>query len=65
MCGALGIAWDPGMLSWPGGRRETDGVWAPDWWGGGGGGRRARTPPPPPPPPPPPRGRGGEAPGGA
>jgi len=33
LCGALGIAWDPAMLSWEPGRRETDGPWAPHWYG--------------------------------
>ena len=33
LCEALGIAWDPAMLSWEPGRRETDGVWAPHWYG--------------------------------
>jgi len=32
LCAALGIAFDPHMLSWPAGRRETDGVWAPAWY---------------------------------
>ena len=32
LCGALGIAWDPAMLAWPAGRRDTDGVWAPHWY---------------------------------
>ncbi|MFG2040874.1 HAD family hydrolase [Dactylosporangium sp. NPDC048998] len=32
LCAALGVPWDPGMLSWPAGRRETDGVWAPHWY---------------------------------
>jgi len=32
LCAALGIAWDPAMLSWPAGRRATDGVWAPYWY---------------------------------
>jgi hypothetical protein len=32
LCGALGISWDPGMLSWEPGRRETDGVWAEHWY---------------------------------
>ncbi len=32
LCGKLGIAWDAAMLSWPAGRRETDGVWAPAWY---------------------------------
>src|SRR4029079_11229842 len=33
LCPALGIAWDPAMLSWVPGRRETDGVWAAHWYG--------------------------------
>jgi hypothetical protein len=32
LCAALGIAWEPAMLSWPPGRRETDGVWADHWY---------------------------------
>ena len=32
LCGALGIAWDPAMLSWAPGRRDTDGPWAPHWY---------------------------------
>lgn len=32
LCGALGIPWTDEMLSWPGGRRKTDGVWAPAWY---------------------------------
>lgn len=32
LCSALGIAWDPAMLSWAPGRRETDGVWAAHWY---------------------------------
>jgi hypothetical protein len=32
LCAALGIPWDPAMLAWPAGRRETDGVWAPHWY---------------------------------
>ena len=33
LCAALDVAFDEGMLSWPPGRRETDGVWAPAWYG--------------------------------
>jgi hypothetical protein len=33
LSGALGIAWDPAMLSWAPGRRATDGPWAPHWYG--------------------------------
>ena len=32
LCAACGIAFDPAMLAWPPGRRETDGVWAPAWY---------------------------------
>jgi hypothetical protein len=32
LCGALGIPWTPEMLTWPAGRRATDGVWAPAWY---------------------------------
>ena len=32
LCGALGIAFDPTMLAWPAGRRDSDGVWAPAWY---------------------------------
>ena len=32
LCAALGISWDPAMLSWHPGRRETDGVWAKHWY---------------------------------
>jgi hypothetical protein len=32
LCAALGIAFDPAMLSWPPGPRNTDGVWAPYWY---------------------------------
>ncbi|PNH08681.1 Branched-chain-amino-acid aminotransferase-like protein 2 [Tetrabaena socialis] len=53
LCAALGVPWDPAMLSWPAGPKPYDGLWA-DWWyrnthkstggwlGGGGwcGGRR-------------------------
>ena len=33
LCEALGIAWDPAMLGWAPGRRESDGPWAPHWYG--------------------------------
>ena len=32
LCAALGIPWDPAMLRWERGRRETDGPWAPHWY---------------------------------
>ena len=32
LCVALGLAFDPAMISWPAGRRASDGVWAPAWY---------------------------------
>lgn len=32
LCDALGIPFSEKMLSWPAGRRESDGVWAPAWY---------------------------------
>lgn len=32
LCKALDIPWTVAMLSWPAGRRDTDGVWAPAWY---------------------------------
>jgi Sulfotransferase domain len=32
LCDALGLPWTDAMLSWPAGRRKTDGVWAPAWY---------------------------------
>lgn len=32
LCARLGIAFDAAMLSWPAGRRASDGVWAPHWY---------------------------------
>lgn len=32
LCVALGIEYTDEMLSWPAGRRATDGVWAPAWY---------------------------------
>lgn len=31
LCSALGLPWEPAMLSWPAGPRPFDGLWAP-WW---------------------------------
>ena len=33
LCAAVGISFSESMLSWPAGRRATDGVWAPAWYG--------------------------------
>lgn len=33
LCAALDIAFSERMLSWPAGRRASDGVWAPAWYG--------------------------------
>lgn len=32
LCARCGIGFDPVMLSWPAGRRASDGVWAPAWY---------------------------------
>jgi hypothetical protein len=32
LCRAVGVEFDPAMLSWPPGLRETDGVWAKHWY---------------------------------
>lgn len=33
LCEAIGLEFDPAMLSWPAGPRPYDGVWAPHWYG--------------------------------
>lgn len=32
LCSAIGLSWDPAMLSWPPGARPEDGAWAPHWY---------------------------------
>ncbi len=32
LCAALGIPFNDAMLSWPPGKRDSDGVWAPYWY---------------------------------
>ena len=32
LCAALGIDWDPAMLRWDKGFRDTDGIWAAHWY---------------------------------
>ena len=32
LCAALGITWDPAMLRWERGLRDTDGLWATHWY---------------------------------
>jgi hypothetical protein len=32
LCGALGLEFQPAMLSWPPGPKPEDGVWAADWY---------------------------------
>lgn len=32
LCDAIGLAWDPAMLSWPAGGHLSDGVWATHWY---------------------------------
>jgi hypothetical protein len=34
LCAALDVPFDPAMLAWPPGRRDSDGVWAPHWYDG-------------------------------
>jgi hypothetical protein len=34
LCAALRVPFDPAMLSWAPGRRESDGVWGPYWYEG-------------------------------
>jgi hypothetical protein len=33
LCARIGLAFDPGMLVWPPGRRASDGVWGAHWYG--------------------------------
>lgn len=33
LCEAIGLAFDPSMLSWPAGPRSEDGIWARHWYG--------------------------------
>jgi hypothetical protein len=33
LCAALGLPFDPAMLSWPKGGHRSDGVWASHWYG--------------------------------
>jgi hypothetical protein len=33
LCNALGLPFDPAMLSWPAGGHADDGAWAPHWYG--------------------------------
>lgn len=33
LCDAIGLPFDPAMLSWPAGPRPYDGVWAAHWYG--------------------------------
>ncbi|SIO19758.1 sulfotransferase family protein [Vannielia litorea] len=32
LCAAIGLDWDPAMLSWPKGGHASDGVWAAHWY---------------------------------
>jgi hypothetical protein len=34
LCQALDVPFDPRMLAWPAGPRDSDGVWAPYWYDG-------------------------------
>lgn len=33
LCAAVGITFDEAMLSWPAGKRDSDGLWAEHWYG--------------------------------
>ena len=33
LCAAIGLGWDPAMLSWASGGHPDDGVWAAHWYG--------------------------------
>ncbi len=33
LCKTIGLEFQPAMLSWPAGLRETDGIWAKHWYG--------------------------------
>ena len=33
LCDAIGLPFDPSMLSWPAGPRPEDGIWAKHWYG--------------------------------
>lgn len=33
LCGAVAIAFDTAMLTWPAGKRDGDGLWAEHWYG--------------------------------
>jgi hypothetical protein len=32
MCSALNLAFEPSMLCWPAGKRDSDGIWASHWY---------------------------------
>jgi hypothetical protein len=32
LCQWLGIGFEPSMLHWPAGPRDSDGIWAPHWY---------------------------------
>jgi hypothetical protein len=32
LCRVCGVDFEPAMLTWPSGRRASDGVWAPVWY---------------------------------
>lgn len=34
MCDAMGLSFDPVMLTWPAGPKPEDGAWAPHWYAG-------------------------------
>lgn len=32
ICASIGVEFDPNMLAWPAGPRDSDGAWAPHWY---------------------------------
>jgi len=50
LCAALAVPFREEMLSWPAGRRDTDGVWAPAWYDAVERSTGFETPTPRPPP---------------
>jgi hypothetical protein len=47
LCAALGVPFSEAMLSWPAGRRDTDGAWAPHWYAAVEASTGFGPPPPP------------------
>ena len=50
LCAAIGLPMDAGMLRWPAGARDSDGIWARHWYGAVENSTEFAPPDPPPPP---------------